>query len=136
MVNNSITVVSILRLHSLVAFVHSANPTWDQWGVAHWSIIEINVGIICACMPTFRTLLAGVLPMVFGSTVGSSHQRHTNSPMQSPFTDGKPKFSLQLRESISTRGRGSSVSRVKTQDDEVELVQFEDSDQKQGYHQC
>src|SRR5690348_4722249 len=76
--NYSVTVVSMLRLRSLITFAASTNPTWDQWDVAHWSTVEINVGIICACMPTFRTLLANALPKVFGSSVGLSRQLQTD----------------------------------------------------------
>ena len=46
----SVTVVSILRLRSLVTFEsHSTNPTWEYLEVSKWSTIEINVGIICTC---------------------------------------------------------------------------------------
>ncbi|KAJ8113594.1 hypothetical protein OPT61_g4317 [Boeremia exigua] len=132
MVGTFVTVVSVLRLHSLVAFAKSSNPTWDQWDVAHWSIVEINVGIICACMPTFRSLLANILPKVFGSTIGSSHQRQTGNDLQtptSPFTDTKAKIAVHLRGSISTGGKYEShthsiASRTKIEDDEVELVHF------------
>ncbi|KAH7091696.1 CFEM domain-containing protein [Paraphoma chrysanthemicola] len=131
MVGTFVTVVSILRLRSLVTFANSINPTWDQWDVSHWSIVEINVGLICACMPAFRTLLAGVLPKVFGSTVGSSHQHQTNTRLKSPgpFRDAKNSFAIRVRESISIRTNSishtdSNGSRMKTQDDEVELVRL------------
>ncbi|KAF3764025.1 hypothetical protein M406DRAFT_51480, partial [Cryphonectria parasitica EP155] len=62
-----VTVVSVIRLSSLVTFAKSDNPTWDNYDVSIWSSVEINVGIICACMPTLRLLLVRVFP-VFGST--------------------------------------------------------------------
>lgn len=66
-VGTFITVVSILRLQSLVDYANSDNPTYDQWAVANWSTIEINVGIMCACMPALRGLLVRFFPLVFGS---------------------------------------------------------------------
>lgn len=68
----SVTVVSCLRLQSLVGFAASANPTWDQVDVVNWSNIEINVGIICACLPTIRVILARAFPSIMGTTKGSS----------------------------------------------------------------
>lgn len=51
--------MSILRLQSIVDFTRdSENPTWANAAVSNWSFIEINVGIICACMPTMRLALA------------------------------------------------------------------------------
>ncbi|KAF6809471.1 CFEM domain-containing protein [Colletotrichum musicola] len=67
-VGTFVTVVSILRLQSLVAFAKSQNPTWDQFGVATWSTVEINMGIICACMPSVRIILVGLFPKLLGTT--------------------------------------------------------------------
>ena len=38
------------------------NPTWDFFNVGLWSDIEINVGIICLCLPSFRLLLVHIFP--------------------------------------------------------------------------
>ncbi|KAG5919105.1 hypothetical protein E4U53_004026 [Claviceps sorghi] len=66
-----VTIVSILRLQSLVYFYRSSNPTWDLWYTAWWSTIEINVGLICACLPTIRVILVRLWPDIFGSTIHS-----------------------------------------------------------------
>ncbi|KAG5983940.1 hypothetical protein E4U55_006647 [Claviceps digitariae] len=63
-----VTIVSILRLQSLVYFYSSSNPTWDLWYTAWWSTIEINIGLICACLPTIRVILVRMWPNVFGSS--------------------------------------------------------------------
>ncbi|KAG5917341.1 hypothetical protein E4U42_007272 [Claviceps africana] len=66
-----VTIVSILRLQSLAYFYSSSNPTWDLWYTAWWSTIEINVGLMCACLPTVRVILVRLWPDVFGSTIYS-----------------------------------------------------------------
>jgi hypothetical protein len=63
-----VTVISILRLRSLVNFAASSNPTWDQADVINWSNIEINVGIICACLPALRVILVHLFPKILGTT--------------------------------------------------------------------
>ncbi|KAF4462074.1 integral membrane PTH11 [Fusarium albosuccineum] len=66
----SFTIVSILRLRSLLQYrSDSKNPTWEFLEAARWSVIETNVGIMCACMPSLRLLLARMSPKLFGSTV-------------------------------------------------------------------
>ncbi|KAG5982710.1 hypothetical protein E4U55_001500 [Claviceps digitariae] len=68
-VGTFITVVSILRLRSLVKFgIDTTNPTWDFFGVGLWSTIEINIGIICTCMPTVRLFLVRLFPQRLGTT--------------------------------------------------------------------
>ncbi|KUJ18461.1 uncharacterized protein LY89DRAFT_569212, partial [Mollisia scopiformis] len=67
-----VTVVSILRLHSLVLFSNSQNPTWDYVAVGYWSTIEINVSIICSCMPSIRLLLVRSFPKMMSTTSDKS----------------------------------------------------------------
>ncbi|KAM4058609.1 hypothetical protein HRG_006435 [Hirsutella rhossiliensis] len=66
------TIVSILRLQSLIHFAISWNPTWEQWSVAWWSTIEIDIGLICTCLPTLRLILMRIAPRVFGTSRGPS----------------------------------------------------------------
>ncbi|KAH8890587.1 hypothetical protein GQ53DRAFT_721375 [Thozetella sp. PMI_491] len=79
-VGTFVTVVSILRLQSLVSFATSTNLTWDQFDVSNWSTIEINVGIICACLPTMRLILVRLFPKQLGSSqyTNNYHQYASN----------------------------------------------------------
>lgn len=69
----SVTVLSIIRLYSLVEFRSSDNLTWDYWSLSLWSSMEITIGMICACMPSIRVMLMRIVPGILGSTRG-----HTN----------------------------------------------------------
>lgn len=71
--------MSILRLQSLVAFANSANPTWDQVGISLWSTIEINVGVICACMPTIRLILIRLVPRLSDSSQNGYYSNTSNN---------------------------------------------------------
>ncbi|POS73545.1 CFEM domain-containing protein [Diaporthe helianthi] len=66
-----VTVVSILRLQSLMKYANSTNVTWDNTPVAIWSTIELNVGMICTSLPTLRLLAVKVWPVLNGSTIRS-----------------------------------------------------------------
>ncbi|USP81525.1 hypothetical protein yc1106_08799 [Curvularia clavata] len=72
------TVISIVRLRSLVKFAKSANPTWDSVPTAYWSVLEAFVSIFCVCMPALRRFLAIIFPSCFGSTQGSSRYANYN----------------------------------------------------------
>ena len=66
--------MSVLRLQSLIHFGNSLNPTWDQTDASNWSTIEINVGIVCACLPALRKILIRFFPSMQGSTSPSTSQ--------------------------------------------------------------
>ncbi|KAJ5506007.1 hypothetical protein N7453_004964 [Penicillium expansum] len=81
-----VTLVSILRLNSLIHFASTTNLTWDYVTVGYWSTIECDVGVICACLPAIRSLLRRVAPGLFGDTekakssyAMNSHSRGTGS---------------------------------------------------------
>ncbi|PGH00426.1 hypothetical protein GX51_05834 [Blastomyces parvus] len=89
-VGSFVTIVSILRLHTLLKFATSHNFTWDYVEMGYWSTIEIHVGIICACMPAMRSLLRRLFPSFFSytqhqksGTFGNSSS-HEEPPMQNP----------------------------------------------------
>lgn len=69
----SFTVVSILRLPSLVYLGTSSNPTWDLYFIMWWSTFEINIGIICSCLPVMRLVLVCLWPSVFSSSSSSNN---------------------------------------------------------------
>jgi hypothetical protein len=65
--------VSGLRMGSLIHFAKSDNPTWDSWTTAYWSIIEVNVAMICSCLPTLRLILVRIFPRIFGASKSSTY---------------------------------------------------------------
>ncbi|KAK2016002.1 CFEM domain-containing protein [Colletotrichum eremochloae] len=67
-----VTIVSVVRLRSLIVFANSQNITWDYTEAAFWSTIELHVGIICACLPSLRSLFMALGVKVLGSTNGNS----------------------------------------------------------------
>lgn len=62
-----VNVVSIIRLRSLVKFGNSTNPTFDQWDAVYWSTLEVNIGMICTCLPTIRLILVRLFPSILGT---------------------------------------------------------------------
>lgn len=83
-VGTFVTIVSILRLQSLVSFATSTNLTWDQYDVSNWSTIEINVGIICACLPTLRLILVRMFPRQLATTKYSGNKYYANQGKSTP----------------------------------------------------
>jgi hypothetical protein len=65
-------VVSLMRLQSLYAVSVSEDISWDNPMAALWSNLEVNIGIICSCLPTLKTCVMRVFPKMFTSSRGTS----------------------------------------------------------------
>jgi len=69
-------ITSILRLHSLYIASVSTDLTYDNVGAATWSSVELNVGIMCACIPAMRP----VINLIFPRLLSSTRRDHTSDP--------------------------------------------------------
>ncbi|EED12820.1 conserved hypothetical protein [Talaromyces stipitatus ATCC 10500] len=90
-----ITLVSILRLESLVRFSKSTNTTYDNAPAVYWSVLECDIAIVCACMPALRIILGAIFPRYFGSNFNSvtgesrrtPRNEHHSAPKSDPEAD-------------------------------------------------
>jgi hypothetical protein len=87
-----VTLASCLRLWQLVLTrkgeeVESGafDPTWMLVGPAVWSVIETNLSIVCACLPSMRPLLRLVMKgnLRSGQAYGGSSSAHTRQKRKS-----------------------------------------------------
>ncbi|EPS38843.1 hypothetical protein H072_7393 [Dactylellina haptotyla CBS 200.50] len=114
-----ICIVSILRLRFLIILSKSMDPTWDQPATAYWSAIEMNISIVCACLPALKPLISLVAPSIFGTTATGSQPpsygdyRHRSKKISSGGGHGR-NFSDKTRRSRSGHG-------VTTTDEELEM---------------
>ncbi|KAF8854103.1 hypothetical protein BDZ45DRAFT_806100 [Acephala macrosclerotiorum] len=68
-------IISVLRLHSLYVISVSTDPTWDNVGAATWSMVELNTGIICACLPILKSFVSRLFPDLLGTSRQPSTQK-------------------------------------------------------------
>lgn len=52
------TICAVARFNYLVIVTHSKDPFYDSLPINTWSVIEVNVGILCASLPTLRPLFS------------------------------------------------------------------------------
>ncbi|KAF2169823.1 hypothetical protein M409DRAFT_52318 [Zasmidium cellare ATCC 36951] len=73
-------IVSILRLQSLYVISRTKDTSWENPLAAIWSNVEINIAILCSCLPTLRC----IFPKIFKSQLsrdrsGTNHEPHEDS---------------------------------------------------------
>ncbi|KFY47069.1 hypothetical protein V495_02109 [Pseudogymnoascus sp. VKM F-4514 (FW-929)] len=61
-------IMSVLRLHSLYIISISTDVSWDNVGASTWSMVELNTGITCACLPMLKSLITRFFPRFLGSS--------------------------------------------------------------------
>ncbi|CCC14859.1 hypothetical protein SMACR_07584 [Sordaria macrospora] len=67
-VGAAIMIISLIRLKTIPTFTRAENPTKDIVDLCIWSGIEIDVGVICPCLPSMRLLFRKLLPSILGTT--------------------------------------------------------------------
>ncbi|KAF4310829.1 hypothetical protein SLS57_009897 [Botryosphaeria dothidea] len=109
---------SAIRLYSLIVFANSQNITWDYVEAGYWSLIEVDVSIICGCMPAHRFVFAKAWPKI-KSTFSSSKGSSTNA--SSKFTGG-------TGSSATATSKSGNLSVKPKQGDEADFVPLVDVD--------
>ncbi|OHW97436.1 CFEM domain-containing protein [Colletotrichum incanum] len=92
-----VTIISILRLQSLISFSKSVNVTWEGRKAGSWSLAELYVAIICTCLPTIRIMVMKFGTKKLGWTAGSS-----NGPSQASAKTGYVNFRSQRSNKSAT----------------------------------
>lgn len=91
-------IISLVRLKTINEFTRGVNPTKDIVQVCIWSGIEIDVGVICPCLPSFRLLLRKVWPRLMGTTADT----------------GAAKYEMKRRSNTQSSGIPGSIKRQAT----------------------
>ncbi|KAK4220704.1 hypothetical protein QBC38DRAFT_525178 [Podospora fimiseda] len=68
MVGAAVIIISFVRLKTINQFTRTANPTKDTADLCLWSGIELDFGVICPCLPSFRLLFKRFFPDAMGSS--------------------------------------------------------------------
>ncbi|RMZ71280.1 pth11-like integral membrane [Pyrenophora seminiperda CCB06] len=118
-----VTLVSIVRLYSLDNIANSNDVPFDNPDHATLSAVEVNVAIICACLPAMRPLFALLMPQYFSSAAQlSSFQvldieraKNGQKPQTSPRPATRPPTAYTTRPSTArTYSDRSEIRRPNT----------------------
>ncbi|KAI9167853.1 hypothetical protein HJFPF1_03992 [Paramyrothecium foliicola] len=123
------TIISVIRLRVLVKFNYTENPTWTYIEISKWSTLEIAVGVICTCMPSYRLLFVRAFPRVFNS-------RHQFTPNESSNSSGSYSKNGKLQQdTFNSSQTGGTAKRTESRTvihDRSYGIQFDDLDDDDG----
>ncbi|KAH4183647.1 hypothetical protein HBI56_151920 [Parastagonospora nodorum] len=86
------TIASIVRLHAIHIYTESSDPFFDSVPINLWSMVEVNVGILCASIPSLKALFSS-----------SQRQRSKNGAGYQYHSRGKSGVQDDTAESESVR---------------------------------
>lgn len=107
----SVCLTSCLRLYHLYVLVKSNDLPWYNVQAAAWSSIEINVGIVCACLPTLRPLLKSAFPCLLLNA--SSRSGSQDPPSDRPPVNPDANHGVEVKPSTAPPHKPESVLLMK-----------------------
>lgn len=84
-------IVSIVRLKYLNDFKPSSDLTWDKTDLLVWSLLEVELTLICACLPALRPLMVEIVPSFWRSFTGTSTQSSNNEVSTKFYSNLEPR---------------------------------------------
>lgn len=113
----SVCVTSFLRFRYIYVLAISEDITWDNVDSATWSSIEINVAIICACLPTLKPLITSFAPCLL------------SSPRSCSLSLGTPSNGRMDRFNVNHNDSAKPPDGLSSRTKEVKFVDEEDNNQ-------
>ncbi|KAF2848189.1 hypothetical protein T440DRAFT_500551 [Plenodomus tracheiphilus IPT5] len=116
----------VLLFSSASQSPNSGDVTYNFREIIVWSTVEINIGLVCACLPSLKPSFAAIGLNRLFSFDGSRGSRISDNKSPGP-SSGNPSrrfggtYELQPRKKVSTGGLFSTVGGVTKPDSEEEL---------------
>ncbi|KAJ5213924.1 hypothetical protein N7449_001093 [Penicillium cf. viridicatum] len=113
-VGSVLTVIAIIRVVVFWTNRWGANETLGLYPLMHWSVIESQISVMCACLPAFRALVGRWFPRFLG---GSSNR--TNPSNMAEYYNKMPTANSNINKSVTYSVNYESRSPANS---DVELV--------------
>ncbi|KAI1964849.1 hypothetical protein LOZ58_001540 [Ophidiomyces ophidiicola] len=142
----SVCATSIIRVTTVAGSDKEKDPLWIPAPLAIWSVIEVNTGIVCACMPMIRQPLSLFFPKVFSARRTEDYCSGKRSVLASHLKScGAAKENLTLTDSTICwtrhdeenlymasikRGRNSMIHRTESSEPIVDSEEIDLSDRR------
>ncbi|KAI0023653.1 hypothetical protein F4780DRAFT_59838 [Xylariomycetidae sp. FL0641] len=116
-----VVIISAYKLSLIDKFTSRANPTYDYVEMGTWAGVEIDLGVICACMPSlpvlFRPMVERLKLVTAGGTASSQYFRspsHVTAEQRSRVVSFPPKMEPILAPTPSHYEEGHRIKIVTT----------------------
>lgn len=112
-----LTIIAIIRVVVFWNNRWGINQTSGLFPLIHWSVIEVQISVMCACLPAFRALVGRYFP----SLVGSARRTYASHTMEgyNRHTGGNSNINKSVSYSVNYASRSENHSAVELVDVDV-----------------
>lgn len=71
---DSVCLISVIRTIILNTLLYAEDVTWEMTAIANWSTVEMNIAIVCGCMPVLKPILSKVFEPIADRVLPKQHQ--------------------------------------------------------------
>ncbi|KAJ5787621.1 hypothetical protein N7457_002611 [Penicillium paradoxum] len=96
-VGSVLTIIAIIRVVVFWNHRWGANQTFGLYPLIHWTVIESEISIMCACLPAFRALIGRYFPKL----LGGSGYRTNSSRAQEYFHQKSTESESRINKSVT-----------------------------------
>ncbi|MCJ1307713.1 hypothetical protein MMC25_001361 [Agyrium rufum] len=75
LVGTFLIVASVFRLSQLIKYLSALDFSWDLVNIGIWTVVEVHMGIVCACLGSMRPLIRFLLHGTFTAPTRPSNKR-------------------------------------------------------------
>lgn len=115
-------IISLVRLKTINEFTRAVNPTKDIVQLCMWSGIEIDVGVICPCLPSFRLLLRKMWPRLVGTSgnagTGGKYEMRSRTNTQGMVVTANGRTSMVRQATVVRSSSSRSITKKNGGSDE------------------
>ncbi|KAH7031396.1 uncharacterized protein B0I36DRAFT_323839 [Microdochium trichocladiopsis] len=124
---------SIIRITFIPQMLVNPDATWVISDAMYWSVIEINIGILAASIPSYKTIAKRYAPRLLGTSSNGGSRSHKKS------SGGSGLYKLSGFQKISnnksqTRSGGGGTARNTHHDSTIMDLRNLDTDSADGQH--
>lgn len=116
-------IIGILRLYFLYQSTVSTDLTYDNVSPATWSAIELNVGIMCACVPALRPVIGVMFPRLLASTAAKTSTSPFSRTHHSNAYYNRNESAVELSHAPSARRDSEALSHEDMPNGEIRVKQ-------------
>lgn len=112
---HSLTIIAIIRVVVFWNHRWGANQTLGLYPLIHWTVIESQISVMCACLPAFRAIAGRWFPQFLGGTTYRTNQAYT-ADYYNNMSTASSKINKSVTYSVNYESRSATHSDVELLD--------------------
>ncbi|PNS15710.1 hypothetical protein CAC42_4162 [Sphaceloma murrayae] len=107
-----VCIISFIRVRNLQEVAKTDDISYYNVSSAVWSAIEVDVGIICACLPSLKATATRFFPRIFSSALSNNYSGNPTANGYFANYNGTPRNGYGQHSTLASRGAEGRSSKM------------------------